>query len=104
MLVVLIVFVGTLLQPFESSKITSSPESPADRSTLPIEKRESSCEPIFQSDHISFLEQPLALEGQFIPTESNSEHLFRPYDFMKEKVVQLDEGDTKDTKANDKVR
>ncbi len=51
-----------------------------------------------------FLEQPVAIEGRFIIAEGNSDHLFRPYDFVKEEAIQLGEGDTKDTEKNDKVR
>ena len=45
-----------------------------------------------------FLEQPVAIEGQFIVAEGNSDHLFRPYDFIKEDAIPLHEGDTIDRK------
>lgn len=51
-----------------------------------------------------FLEQPNIIEGRFIIVEGNSDHLFRPHDFIKEDAIQLSEGDTKDTKNDDKVR
>jgi len=44
------------------------------------------------------LEEPVAIEGQFIVAEGNSDHLFRPHDFIKEDAIQLNEGDTADTK------
>ncbi|CAF0897761.1 unnamed protein product [Adineta steineri] len=50
-----------------------------------------------------FLGQPAVIEGQFIIAEGNSDHLFRPSDFLKEEVVQLGEAETKDTKNDDKV-
>jgi hypothetical protein len=52
----------------------------------------------------SCLDQPIAIEGEFIVAEGNSDHLFRPYDFIKKDAIQLGEGDTKDTKTDDKVR
>ncbi|CAF3789683.1 unnamed protein product [Adineta steineri] len=48
--------------------------------------------------------QPAVIEGQFIIAEGNSDHLFRPSDFLKEEVVQLGEAETEDTKDDDKVR
>ena len=47
-----------------------------------------------------FLEHPIVIEGQFIIDEGNSDHLFRPSDFIKEEAFELDEGDTKHTKKN----
>lgn len=44
-----------------------------------------------------FLEQPMIIEGRFIIVEGNTDHLFRPEDFIKEEAIQLSEGDTKDT-------
>jgi hypothetical protein len=34
----------------------------------------------------------MAIEGRFIIAEGNSDHLFRPGDFVKEDAVQLVEG------------
>ncbi len=45
-----------------------------------------------------FLEQANAIEGRFIVAEGNSD------DFIKEDAVELGEGDTEDTKNDDKVR
>ena len=43
---------------------------------------------------IAFLDKPVAIEGRFIVSEGDSEHLFRPEDFLKEEVVPLRDDST----------
>jgi len=108
-MLLLLFLVSALLYPIDSLKIVPpsaiiEPQIPADISVQPESKNDGILATVFDMMIFFFLEQPIAIEGRFIVAEGNSDHLFRPYDFIKEDAVQLGEGDTKDTKNDDKVR
>lgn len=59
----------------------------------------------FQSIGLGFvLELPSAFEGQFIIVDGNSDHLFRPEDFIKEEAIQLTDDGSKTTNKNKEMR
>ncbi|CAF0761985.1 unnamed protein product [Adineta ricciae] len=88
-MLLLIVLLGALIYPIES--LTPVPSSNVIKAELPMT---TSTKPHAQKTN----EQPIVIEGRFIIAEGNSDHLFRPSDFIKEEAVQCAEGDTKTTK------
>ncbi|CAF0844080.1 unnamed protein product [Rotaria sordida] len=93
-MLLLIVFVSALIYPTDSLKIV--PPATIIQSQTPTGI---SIEHILNND-----EQSVAIEGQFIIAEGNSDHLFRSYDFIKEDIVQINKGDTENTKNDAKIR
>jgi hypothetical protein len=97
-MLLLIVLVSALIYPIDSFKMTPpfaniEPQVPADISIQYTTKNDGRLTGIFNIMMSFFLEQPVAIEGQFIVAEGNSDHLFRPYDFIKEDAIPLSEGD-----------
>ncbi|CAF0787337.1 unnamed protein product [Rotaria sp. Silwood1] len=93
-MLLLIIFVDALIYPTDSLKIVPpatiiQSQTPAGISIKHTPKNN---------------EQSVAIEGQFIINASNSDDLFRSHDFIKEDIVQFNEGDTENIKNDEKIR
>ena len=99
-------YVNAIQYPLDSSTPTNKPQIPTDISIEYPSKIPGIVNSNFHLNNKSlvvllfFEEAAIAVEGRFIIADGKSDHLFRPYDFIKGEAIPL----TEDHPKNDEIR